>query len=132
MSAREKEKLKIAVVDDEADFRSILRSWLRPLYDAAVYESAEELLAAEASPDLIITDVRMPGLSGYMLCEALRAHPRLSRVPVLFLTGIDSDEGYLLGMESGASAYMTKPVERSRLLERVHELLEKRPAKTAR
>ena len=134
MSPREmREKLRIALVDDEPDFRTILKTWLRPAYEPVAYDSAEELLADQsAAPDLIITDVRMPGLSGYLLCEALKAHPRLGKVPILFLTGVDSDEGYLLGMEAGAAAYLTKPVDRPRLMERVRELLERRPAKTLR
>ena len=119
---------RIAVVEDDADYRAIVQSWLRPRYDTMGFDSADEVLDVDPedfAPDLLITDVKMPGMNGYRLCELLRKHPRFDRLPILFLTGVDSDEGFLLGQEAGASAYLTKPVERARLLERVATLLEK-------
>jgi DNA-binding response OmpR family regulator len=117
---------RIAIVEDDADFRDLVRGWLAPRYDTMSFESADECLDSDDDafdPDLLITDVKMPGLSGFKLCETVRAHPRYSRLPVLFLTGVDSDEGFLLGQEAGASAYLTKPVERALLLAKIEELL---------
>jgi DNA-binding response OmpR family regulator len=117
---------RVALIDDEADFRRLVRRWLSGRYEVETYESAEALLAAPGpAPDLVISDVKMPGLNGFKLCEMVRADPRLSRVPFLFLTGVDCDEGFLLGFEAGADAYLAKPVERRRLLERAAELLER-------
>ena len=117
---------RIAIVEDDADFRALIGSWLRPRYDTISFESAEEWLDGdedELAPDLLITDVKMPGLSGFKFCETVRVHPTYSRLPILFLTGVDSDEGFLLGHEAGASAYLTKPVERALLLAKIEELL---------
>lgn len=120
---------RLALIDDDPDFRRIVKLWLSGRYDVAAYEGAEQLLAGSApAPDLVVSDVKMPGLNGFKLCERLRADPRFARVPFLFLTAVDSDEGFLLGFEAGADAYLAKPVERLRLLEKVAELLERRQA----
>jgi DNA-binding response OmpR family regulator len=124
---KEAARKRLALIDDDADFRRVVRLWLSGRYDVEAYPGAEELLAArEPAPDLVISDVKMPGLNGFKLCERLRADARYARVPFLFLTGVDSDEGFLLGFEAGADGYLAKPVERLRLLEKVAELLEKR------
>lgn len=120
------ERRRVALIDDDADFRRIVRRWLSGRYEVACYADAEELLAGQGPPpDLVISDVNMPGLNGYTFCERVRADPRLARVPFLFLTGVDCDEGFLLGFEAGADAYLAKPVERRRLLEKAAELLER-------
>lgn len=127
MTGRSRKRL--ALIDDDPDFRRVVRLWLSGRYEVDDYAGAEELLASRAlAPDLVVSDVKMPGLNGFKLCERLRADPRFSRVPFLFLTGVDSDEGFLLGFEAGADGYLAKPVERLRLLEKVAELLEERRA----
>lgn len=117
---------RISIADDEKDYRTVLARWLEPLYDTTGFASAEELLAHArvSAPDLIITDVRMPGLDGFGLCGVLRGDPRCWRIPVLILTGIGAEKGLLAGQEKGASAYLTKPVERRELLEQVEKLLD--------
>jgi DNA-binding response OmpR family regulator len=120
------ERPRVALVEDDPDFRAIVRGWLRARYDTISFESAEEWLDGDEealAPDLLITDVKMPGLNGFKLCETVRAHPAYADLPILFLTGVDSDEGFLLGQEAGASAYLTKPVERAVLLAKIEELL---------
>lgn len=121
----------IALVDDDPDFRGIVRGWLRARYDTISFGSAEEWLDDDGEealvPDLLITDVRMPGIDGFKLCEAVRSHPSRAGLPILFLTGVDSDEGFVLGQDAGASAYLTKPVERAVLLAKIEDLLETSP-----
>lgn len=124
---KEPARRRLAFIDDDPDFRRIVRSWLAARYEVAAYVGAEELLAAAGpAPDLVISDVKMPGLNGFKLCERLRADARFAHVPFLFLSGVDSDEGFLLGFEAGADGYLAKPIERLRLLEKVAELLERR------
>lgn len=116
----------VALVDDDEEFRSIVARWLQAEFDTVSFPDGGSLLAAAEdypAPDLIVTDVKMPGLNGYSLCQQAREHPKLAGVPVLFLTGVDSDEGFLLGLDAGGASYMTKPVERTALLARVRELV---------
>ena len=123
---------RVAIVEDDGEFRSIVRSWLVPSYDTLSFLDGEDLLESdlEAFPlDLIISDVKMPGINGFNLCKMLREDPRWSRVPVLFLTGLDSDESFLMGVDSGGSAYMAKPVERLQLLNKIEELLDRKRAR---
>jgi DNA-binding response OmpR family regulator len=128
MKRRERrDRARIAIVDDEGDFRAILRAWLAPRYDTLSFLDAEDLLesGAESLPlDLIISDVRMPGMNGFKLAETLRGDPRWARVPILFLTGLDSDEGFVMGWEAGGAAYLAKPVERKDLLDKIESLLQ--------
>lgn len=117
---------RVALVEDDPDFRALVRGWLAARYDTLSFGSAEEWLDDDEealAPDLLITDVNMPGVDGFALCAALRARPGFEALPILFLTGVDTDEGFLRGEEAGASAYLTKPVERSVLLAKVEDLL---------
>ncbi len=118
---------RVAIVEDDPDFRALVRGWLNARYDTISFESAEDWLDGDEdalAPDLLISDVKMPGINGFKLVETVKAHPTYARLPILFLTGVDSDEGFLLGQEAGASAYLTKPVEREVLLAKIEELLE--------
>lgn len=125
-------RARIALVDDEGEFRAILRRWLAPRYDTMSFLDAEDLLESEpdaVAPDLIISDVMMPGMDGYRLRQTLRGDPRYASVPVLFLTSLDSDEAFLHGMEAGGEGYLAKPVERERLLECIEQILAVHPPK---
>ena len=131
MTRKTTERRRVAIVEDEGDFRALVRRWLAPDYDTLSFLDAEDLLESEqeATPlDLIITDVKMPGLDGFSFCRTLRSDSRWSRVPVLFLTGLDSDESFLQGVEAGGDAYLAKPVERLQLLHKIAELLDRKPA----
>ena len=74
-------------------------------------------------PHLLISDVTMPGMDGYELCRAIRADQRLEGLPVLLLTGLADEEKVLTGLEAGADAFISKPFDNARLLERVGDLL---------
>ena len=76
------------------------------------------------SPQLVISDVTMPGMDGYQLCQAIRADTRLENIPVLLLTSLADEEKVLTGLEAGADAFISKPFNTARLLERVRDLLE--------
>lgn len=117
---------RVALVEDDPDFRALVRGWLGERYDTLSFASAEEWLDEEEdalAPDLLITDVNMPGVDGFTLCAAVRSRPGFAGLPILFLTGVDTDEGFLRGEQAGASAYLTKPVERAVLMAKVDDLL---------
>lgn len=117
---------RILIVDDEPDFVELTRSWLEPHYELVGLGDgsglAEQIEALE--PELLILDVRLPGLDGFKLCKRLRADQRFRSLPILFLTASHSDIDFFRNIESGGTAYMTKPVTRTELLDKVKELLE--------
>ena len=80
-------------------------------------------LAREIMPDLIILDVKMPGMSGFEVLETIRRDPRLRSLPVILLTGCDDPADIRRGSELGANQYIAKPVSPNILLNRVKQLL---------
>lgn len=122
---------RIVMVDDEPDFLTIARTWLEPKYELVSYTDGTDLLPhlAAHEPDLLILDVRLPGLDGFKLCRRIRADKRFTSLPIMFLTASHSDLDFFRNLEVGGTSYLTKPVSRKELLARVKELLE--PAKTA-
>ena len=108
---------RILIVDDDESLRELLRLHL----SAAGYEVqvASDAIAAgymvlQGAPDLIITDVNMPHMSGFEFVAALRTEPALAALPVIFLTSVE--DGDHRGKELGAVGYLTKPVRADRLL----------------
>ncbi len=105
---------KILAVDDEPLnlklLENILTGWGCEVRTA---RSGAEALATVSSfdADTILLDVRMPDQSGLQVCAALREDPRTRRVPVIFLTALKSDEDMVLGLETGARGYITKPID---------------------
>ncbi|MDH5540201.1 MAG: diguanylate cyclase [Rhizobacter sp.] len=75
--------------------------------------------ARELAPDLILLDAEMPGMSGYQVCEAMKADPALSDIPVIFVTGHSGPDFELKGLEIGAVDFIAKPISEPLLLARV-------------
>jgi CheY-like chemotaxis protein len=107
----------ILVVDDDDSIRELLRLHL----SAAGYrvEVAADAIAAgysvlRGAPDLILTDISMPHMTGFEFIAALRADKSVPHIPVIFLTSIE--DGDLRGKELGAAGYITKPVRADKLL----------------
>ena len=120
-----KETLKVLIVDDEPDVVEILRYNLtKEKYEVfTAYNGIDALaLAIKNTPDLIIMDIRMPGISGIETCRKIRLINSLKTTPVLFLTA-DSDEYTTMNaFEAGANHFITKPIRPSILLEMIQEL----------
>jgi len=117
---------RILMVDDEPDFVELARTWVEPRFElvglgdgSGLVEQVEAL-----EPELLILDVRLPGLDGFKLCKRLRGDARFRSLPVLFLTASHSDIDFFRNIEVGGTAYMTKPVTRTELLAKIKELLE--------
>lgn len=121
-----KDPLKVLIVDDEPDVVEILRYNLsKEKYEVyTAYNGIDALaLAIKNIPDLIIMDIRMPGISGIETCRKIRLVSSLITTPVLFLTA-DSDEYTTMNaFEAGANHFITKPIRPSILLEMIHELI---------
>ena len=112
---------RVLVADDNTDMREYLTRLLRPRYAVhAVGDGAAALDAARHDPpDLVLSDVMMPGLGGTELLAALRADPRTARVPVLLLSARAGQEAAVEGLAAGADDYLVKPFSAEELLARV-------------
>ena len=119
---------KILVAEDEPDIRDLIGFTLRFAgHDVTtVPNGAEAVDAALASPpDLILMDVRMPRMTGYEACQAMKADPQTANIPVVFLSAKGQEAEIRTGLDAGASAYLLKPFAPMELSARVAELLEK-------
>jgi DNA-binding response OmpR family regulator len=121
------EKPLILLVEDNADVVAYTASCL-PDYRLAVGKDGLEGLeiAAGIIPDLIITDVMMPHMDGFELCQKLRNDERTSHIPIIMLTAKADIESKMEGLQRGADVYLEKPFNREELLIRVKKLLELR------
>ena len=121
----------LLVVDDDSRLRELLRRYLSDNgFRVTLAADAREARASLASFafDLIVLDVMMPGESGLDLTHALRADPKLPRVPVLLLTAMGEPEDRVKGLEIGAADYLPKPFEPRELVLRIRNILERWPA----
>ena len=116
----------VLVVDDNADMRAHIGGVLDREYRVAfAADGAAGLRAAQASPpDLIVTDVMMPGVDGLTLLRELRFDAALGRVPVVVVTARDGSEAAVEGLDAGADDYLAKPFTSVELLARVRANLE--------
>jgi class 3 adenylate cyclase len=117
---------KILVVDDDAGNREVLEELLRlrghPVVTAASGPEALELVKKDP-PDLVLLDVTMPGMSGYEVCEALRADPATRLLPIVIVTALEGQEEKIRAIEAGADDFLNKPISPTELIARVKSLL---------
>ena len=116
----------VLIVDDDQTSLAALESIL----DGQGYNiirasnGSDALQKADALiPDLILVDVMMPVMDGFEVCKRIRATPKLAEMPIIILTALDDRASRLLGIESGADDFLTKPVDRQELRLRVHTII---------
>ncbi|HWE08865.1 MAG TPA: SpoIIE family protein phosphatase [Solirubrobacteraceae bacterium] len=112
---------RVIVADDNPDLRRYLTSLLASQFNVEAVGDGEAALAMirEDPPDLLISDVMMPGLDGYALLARLRATPETQDVPVILLSARAGEEAAIEGLEAGADDYLPKPFSGRELLARV-------------
>ena len=116
------------VVEDHADVRRYIRGHLQSDYRIVEADDGREgvRVALEVIPDLVISDVMMPKLDGYELCETLKTDEKTSHIPVILLTARAGEEDKLTGLDTGADDYLVKPFNARELQARVRNLIEQR------
>ncbi len=107
---------RLLVVDNEPKLLRAVAVDLRGEgYDVTTARSGNEALisVAQKTPDLIVSDIRMPGMDGYELARRLRRNQRTALVPIVFLTAKDATADRIEGFRTGIDAYLTKPFSRT-------------------
>jgi len=122
---------KVLLVDDDVEFCEATKLLLesKGCEVAVAHNGKEGLEKVRAEPpNLVILDVMMPEMNGYDVCVVLKADPKLKRIPVILLTGVDQSifkttYSQQMGLMTEADDYIAKPVEPEELVKRVRELL---------
>lgn len=117
---------RLLVVDDEPNLLVAVAACLRGEgYEVTTARSGREALVrlAETMPDLIVSDIRMPGMDGYTLARHVRSSARTALVPIVFLTAKDETADRIEGFRNGVDAYLTKPFEPDELVAVIKSIL---------
>jgi DNA-binding response OmpR family regulator len=119
---------KILIAEDEPDIRELVAFTLRFAgYEVVTAANGEEAVqqAVKEMPDLALMDVRMPRMTGYDACRAMKANPELKDIPVVFLSAKGQEGEIATGIEAGAEEYLLKPFAPDQLTQRVRAILGK-------
>jgi len=122
------EQKKILVIDDETDLIMMVQMRLEANgYEVLSANDGEEGLekAKSENPDLILLDVMMPKMDGYMVCSSLKNDEQFKKIPIILFTGKAQDDFEEVGKKARADAFITKPFDPSDLLAKIEELLKK-------
>ncbi|MBS2033991.1 response regulator [bacterium] len=116
---------RVLLAEDEPELAAYMSLVLRGVANVQVVRDGGQAMAQldQWQPELILSDVMMPGLSGFELCRQLKASPRWAAVPVILITALTHREALLQGWESGADEFLFKPFHPTELITRVRTLL---------
>lgn len=117
---------RILIAEDEPDIRELITFTLgyaghevtATTDGEEAYQTVQQLL-----PDLVLLDVRMPRMTGYEACELIKANPKTSHIPVVFLSAKGQEIEVQTGLEAGAVEYIVKPFAPEQLAEQVRAIL---------
>jgi len=124
----EENRAVILIVEDNADVRTFIKSILEEKYEILEASNGQQGLemAFDNIPDLVVSDIMMPGLDGRSLCVKLKNDERTSHIPIILLTALSDIENRIEGLDLGADSYITKPFYPKHLNVRVKKLLQLR------
>lgn len=115
-------KVRIMIIDDEPNNLDLLGAMLKQEQcEVSAFPRGALALAAapELAPDLVLLDIRMPGIDGYEVCRRFKQDPRLSDIPIIFLSALSETRDKLLAFERGGVDYIAKPLSEPEVLARV-------------
>jgi putative two-component system response regulator len=120
-----RERARVLVVDDEETNRKLLTRLLGQDYCVVTAQDGEEALTLveRTDVDLVLLDVRLPGLDGFEICSRLKHMPRTRLVPVVLVTALGAREHRIRGIRAGADDFLTKPFDQEELHARVASLV---------
>ena len=119
-------RTRILIVDDVNENLHALMHILRDSYAIGAANSGEkaiELAQRVPQPDLILLDIKMPGMDGYSVLASLKANPQTADIPVIFVTALAEAADEARGLTLGVADYITKPVNPDLLHRRIHTQL---------
>lgn len=118
----------VLVVDDDADVIRYMKELLSPHYKVLYRYDADSafMVLKEDAPDIVISDVVMPGKTGYDLCRQIKGSLQLSHIPVILLTAKANVDDQVTGLDCGADAYVTKPFEPQYLMALINSQIKNR------
>ncbi len=118
----------LLLAEDDLDLQYVMESLLKQSFNVITSANGQDALnwAIQNNPDIIVSDVIMPGMTGYELCSQLKSDIRISHIPVILLTAKIAESDKIEGLNSGAEAYLTKPVQIELLQAQINSLLNKR------
>ncbi|WP_159020744.1 two-component regulator propeller domain-containing protein [Algibacter sp. L3A6] len=123
---QDQKKYTVLVVENELDIQNFLMTELSLKYNVMIanngLEALEKLKVKE--PDLIVSDVMMPEMDGYELCEKIKTAPESCHIPILLLTALGDNDNLIKGLEHGADEYISKPFSLKHLELRINKLIE--------
>ena len=117
---------RVLIADDEPNIVLTLSFMLkREGYEVLTAPDGSQALAAIRAerPRLVLLDGAMPGMTGFEVCEAVRADPAISETPILMLTAKGRETDIARGMGAGATAYVTKPFSTRELIVKIREMI---------
>lgn len=116
---------RLLVVDDEYFNYEMLEIALSKDFELGYANSGQNCLSSAIAepPDVILLDVCMPGLDGYDICRLLKNTPETRNIPVVMLSGLESDQEKQAGFDAGCDAYVVKPFSINVLFEKINALV---------
>lgn len=125
---QEVNRYSVLVIEDEKDLREYIADSLKDFFQVWEASNGEDgyNMAMDLNPNLIISDILMPKMSGLELCHQLKSNFATSHIPIILLTALTSNNQKIEGLEKGADDYITKPFNSELLLHKVHNLIKNR------
>lgn len=121
-----KPALRALVVDDSLTLRRLMDLTLRPIgMDLDFADNGEDAVALTKAKqyDIVFLDVMLPGIDGYRVCKAIKSDKRTKDTPVVMLTSMNSAFDKVRGIMAGTNVYLTKPLDRSQLIQAIDKCL---------